>query len=125
MKKFMILIIFGVLIFGGIYLYNNNEDFKNISNNVTNKQLDTTDVILDVKQSLTAVSITVTPIVDIKDICIEYEVFGSGNTVLKSGKLNKTNLYKGQTYEYDLKLSFTQLLKVTSVRYRMTSGTKK
>lgn len=125
MKKFIIIVIFAMLIVGGAYLYNKNENFKNVSNIIINKDLSTSDVTLDIKQSLTDISIMVSPKVDVKDITIEYEVYSSSKTVIKSGKLIKYNLYRGQTYEYELGLSFTQLLKVDSVGYRMINGTKK
>lgn len=124
-KKFWLwIIILGTLIFGAIYLYNNNDGFKNATNAVADKKLSVNEVTIDVEQSLTAISITVKPSVDVKDIKIEYELINSKDAVTRTGCLEKNDLEKNRTYSYDLELSFTELLNTRSVRYRMISGTK-
>lgn len=122
---FIIMIV--IIFLGGIFIYSysKNDKFKNIANSVVNKNLESSDVTIDSKESLTGVSITVTPKVDVKDITIGYEILNSNGNIIKEGTLKKYNLSKNQTYEYDLDLSFSNILKGRKIRYWLESGTKK
>lgn len=99
-----------------------NYNSKSSSDKKTNVITQITKVKPDIEmeQTLTGINFLVTANDNYDIVEVSYDLLNSSGTVYASGKVNQTNLAKGGTYTLTKSFSLSDMLKCSSVQYRIS-----
>lgn len=130
-NNLVIIIIIAGVILGGIWasnnlVFNTNSNNDSVIPQIESKELKRSDFEMKLESgSWTSVYVNITPNREIKDITLLVEYFDKNGSIVKTEEKTFYNLSKNQTYKYEFKNSFTEILKMDSYRATMVSGTRK